>query len=55
MGHIPEKLAIPKDHLENYNISINDIAKDLTFADMIISEAWGRLSICGRLAICLTS
>jgi hypothetical protein len=31
MGHIPEKLAIPKDHLENYNISIGDIVKDLKF------------------------
>jgi hypothetical protein len=31
MGHIPEKLAIPKDHLEDYSISISDIVKDLEF------------------------
>jgi hypothetical protein len=36
VNHIPEKLAIPKDHFWQYSISIDNTARDLEFVLLIL-------------------
>jgi len=44
VSHIPEKLAIPKDHFRHYSISIDNTASDLEFVLLILKMMLDSLS-----------